>query len=64
MAALDGGPGLVTDRVTGSSVARGDQLMCLAGLQSIPTDYYAAAKVDGASVWQRFRWIFLPLMSK
>jgi len=37
-------------------------IMCLAGLQSIPTDYYAAAKVDGANVWQRFRWITLPLL--
>lgn len=37
-------------------------IMALAGLQSIPSDYYAAAKVDGASVWQRFRWITLPLL--
>ncbi|CUX49491.1 MULTISPECIES: carbohydrate ABC transporter permease [Rhizobium/Agrobacterium group] len=37
-------------------------IMCLAGLQSIPADYYAAAKVDGASVWQRFRWITMPLL--
>ncbi|WP_299191828.1 carbohydrate ABC transporter permease [uncultured Litoreibacter sp.] len=35
-------------------------IMTLAGLQSIPEDYYAAAKVDGASVFQRFRWITLP----
>jgi len=37
-------------------------IMCLAGLQSIPADYYAAAKVDGAGVWQRFRWITMPLL--
>lgn len=35
-------------------------IMTLAGLQSIPDDYYAAAKVDGASALQRFRWITLP----
>ena len=35
-------------------------IMTLAGLQSIPDDFYAAAKVDGASALQRFRWITLP----
>ena len=35
-------------------------IMCLAGLQSIPSDFYAAAKVDGASAAQRFRWITIP----
>lgn len=35
-------------------------IMCLAGLQSIPSDFYAAAKVDGASAMQRFRWITIP----
>ncbi|WP_312794606.1 sugar ABC transporter permease [Tianweitania sp.] len=38
-------------------------IMCLAGLQSIPADYYAAARVDGASAFQRFRWITLPLLT-
>jgi len=37
-------------------------IMTLAGLQSIPEDYYAAAKVDGANVFQRFRWITFPLL--
>ncbi len=37
-------------------------IMTLAGLQSIPLDFYAAAKVDGANVWQRFRWITLPAL--
>ena len=32
----------------------------LAGLQGIPADYYEAAQVDGASVWQRFIKITLP----
>lgn len=37
-------------------------IMTLAGLQSIPTDFYAAAKVDGASAFQRFRWITIPCL--
>lgn len=37
-------------------------IMTLAGLQSIPEDYYSAAKVDGANVFQRFRWITFPLL--
>jgi multiple sugar transport system permease protein len=36
-------------------------VMLLAGLQSIPPDYYEAASVDGASAWQRFWGITLPL---
>ena len=38
-------------------------LLLLAGLQVIPDDVYDAAKVDGASVWQRFRRITLPLLA-
>jgi ABC-type sugar transport system permease subunit len=34
----------------------------LAGLQDIPQDYYDAARVDGASPWQEFRFITLPLL--
>jgi ABC-type sugar transport system permease subunit len=34
----------------------------LAGLQAIPRDYYEAAAMDGAGLWQRFRWITLPLL--
>lgn len=37
-------------------------LMLLAGLQVIPTDLYEAARVDGASPWQRFRFITLPML--
>jgi multiple sugar transport system permease protein len=37
-------------------------LLILAGLQGIPDDLYDAAKVDGASPWQRFRSITLPLL--
>jgi multiple sugar transport system permease protein len=37
-------------------------LLILAGLQVIPADVYEAARVDGASAWQRFRMITLPLV--
>ena len=37
-------------------------LLMLAGLQVIPGDVYDAAKVDGATAWQRFRSITLPLL--
>ena len=37
-------------------------LIYLAGLQSIPLDLIEAAKVDGASRWQQFRRITLPLL--
>jgi ABC-type sugar transport system permease subunit len=34
----------------------------LAGLQGIPQVYLDAARVDGASAWQRFRYVILPLL--
>ena len=37
-------------------------LLILAGLQVIPGDIYEAAKVDGATAWQRFVRITLPLL--
>jgi multiple sugar transport system permease protein len=37
-------------------------LLILAGLQLIPDEVYEAAKVDGASSWQRFTQITLPLV--
>ncbi len=37
-------------------------LMLLAGLQSIPTDIYEAAKIDGATPWQQFKFITLPFL--
>lgn len=39
-----------------------DMLILLAGLLAIPPDYHEAAAVDGASAWQRFRHITLPLL--
>jgi len=35
-------------------------LMILAGLQTVPEDEYDAAKVDGANVLQRFRYVTVP----
>jgi multiple sugar transport system permease protein len=35
-------------------------IVLLVGLQSIPHEYYEAAKVDGASAWQRLRFITVP----
>ena len=37
-------------------------LICSGALQSISEDYYNAAQVDGASSWQQFRYITLPLL--
>jgi ABC-type sugar transport system permease subunit len=37
-------------------------LICSGALQSISDDYYAAARVDGASPWQQFWNITLPLL--
>ncbi len=38
-------------------------ILYLAGLQAIPPDLYAAAKVDGANAWQRFRSITFPWLA-
>ena len=35
-------------------------LLYLAALQGIPADYYEAALTDGATAWQRFRYITFP----
>ncbi|NBX17234.1 MAG: sugar ABC transporter permease [Proteobacteria bacterium] len=37
-------------------------VVSLSALQSIPKSYYEAASLDGASAWQRFRNITLPLI--
>ncbi|MGV8145933.1 MAG: carbohydrate ABC transporter permease [Alkaliphilus sp.] len=38
-------------------------IIFLAGLQNIDAKYYLAAQIDGASKWQQFRNITLPLLS-
>ena len=40
-----------------------DTMIFLAALQSIPQEYYEAARMDGASAWQRFRYITLPMLN-
>jgi multiple sugar transport system permease protein len=37
-------------------------ILLLAGLQSIPSDLYEAYAIDGATPWQSFRQITLPLL--
>lgn len=37
-------------------------IVFLAGLQEIPPEYYDAARIDGASFWEMFRSITLPLL--
>jgi multiple sugar transport system permease protein len=58
-----GEPGPAFAAVTAVEVWRGVpfvMLLMLAGLQTIPAEQYEAAYIDGASAWQRFRWITLP----
>ncbi len=40
-----------------------DMVIFLAGLQAIPGVLYEAAIIDGASRWQRFRHVTLPMLS-
>lgn len=67
-----GGPGWLTDErwamlgVILASVWAGvglRMLIFLAGLQNIDRTYYEAASLDGASPWQQFWHITLPLLS-
>lgn len=37
-------------------------IIILGGLQSIPAEFYDAAEIDGASNWQQFRSITLPML--
>jgi len=37
-------------------------LLLLAGLEAIPGDVYEAADVDGATAWERFRFVTFPLL--
>jgi multiple sugar transport system permease protein len=40
-----------------------NMIILLAGLQSIPEPLYEAARIDGASMWQQFRHITLPMLA-
>jgi multiple sugar transport system permease protein len=37
-----------------------NMLIFMAGLQGIPEELYEAASIDGASAWQKFRYVTLP----
>ena len=63
---LFGGPslGMVTVILFGVFSYTGyNAVILLAGLTSIPTDLYEAAEIEGASAWQTFRFITMPLLS-
>ena len=63
-------PWLVDPRIALGSVMGVDiwkgvgyiMVILLAGLQTIPREYYEAAEVDGANAWSRFRHITLPMV--
>jgi multiple sugar transport system permease protein len=38
-------------------------LINLAGLQSVPTELYEAARIDGAGAWKQFRHVTIPMIS-
>lgn len=40
-----------------------DMIIFLAGLQAIPRDFYEASAIDGATGWQQFRDITVPLLT-
>lgn len=44
-------------------IGGGRMVIFLAGLQGISETYYEAARLDGASSWQQFRQVTLPLLS-
>ena len=39
-----------------------NMIILLAGLQAIPEDLYEAARIDGASRWQQFRYVTVPML--
>ncbi|MEM3503877.1 MAG: sugar ABC transporter permease [Nitrososphaeria archaeon] len=39
-------------------------LLFLAGLQSIPSEIYDAAKIDGTGAWTKFRYVTFPLIKR
>lgn len=40
-----------------------NMLLYLAALQGIPQELYEAADIDGASAWEKFRFVTLPMLS-
>jgi multiple sugar transport system permease protein len=59
------GPGFAMAAVIGADVWKTSAfaaLIILAGLQTIPDELHEAARMDGATAWQRFTRITLPLL--
>lgn len=62
---LSGAQPLVLASIASASVWHGygySMLILLAGLKTIPGDLYESARIDGATVWQQFWSITLPLL--
>ncbi len=55
-------PGLLLARLW-NFVGGTNMIIFVAGLQNIPQELYDAAEVDGASGWQRFRHVTIPMLS-
>lgn len=58
--------GMVWKSVIGVDAWRGIgyvMTIFLAGLNTIPKSYYEAAEIDGASFWQRLRYVTLPMLT-
>src|SRR5215475_3264209 len=61
-----GEPWLARFSVVAANVWRGVPFVAitlLAGLQTISPSYYEASAIDGASRWQQFRYVTLPLLT-
>lgn len=46
-----------------TAIGGGNMLLYLAGISNIPQDLYEAADIDGASVWQKFRYVTWPQLA-
>ena len=61
-----GDPWMARFSVIAANIWRGVPFVAitlLAGLQTISPSYYEAASLDGASDWQQFRFVTLPLLT-
>ena len=61
-----GDPAMARASVIVANVWRGIPFVAitlLAGLQTIPASLYEASTIDGASAWQRFRYVTFPLLT-
>lgn len=59
-----GDPNLALYSVSGVDIWKGISIslvIFIAGIESVDSSYYEAAKIDGATFWQRVRYITIPL---